>query len=69
MIEYNNGNVTLTCDKCRNTQTEQEGPHNEAFFKSGWVLCPRAKKYIHRCYSCLSKKERKANDFVQTLSI
>jgi hypothetical protein len=64
MLKYENNWVTITCDKCGDTQMEPEGIHNERFFMSGWSMNPRAKKYIHVCYDCHSPAQKRATDFV-----
>lgn len=65
MLKYENKTVTITCDKCATNQTESEGVHNDKFFASGWSMNPRAKKYVHLCYDCLTPAQKKATDFVR----
>lgn len=67
MIETTDWQTKITCDKCGTTQTEPTIGCGDKFYKNGWVLNSRAKKYFHRCYQCLSKEEKSANDFAQSL--
>lgn len=64
-LEYKDGNVTITCDKCGHSQTEKEGQHNEGFFAVGWGLYPRAKKYTHKCRDCMPAKHRRSMDWAK----
>lgn len=57
--------VKITCDKCGDTCTAANGKHNDTFYMLGWSVSPKAKKYIHLCYNCKTKKQKKATDFVR----
>ena len=63
-VTYQNGNVTITCDKCGHSQTAKEGEHNDAFMKEGWALYSNARKYKNRCRSCQPPKDRRSHDWV-----
>jgi len=65
MITNTDTSCTITCDKCGDTETAPIESYNEQFYNSNWVMSPNAKKYIHRCYNCLSKKEKSAQAFVK----
>jgi hypothetical protein len=54
MFERINFYTKITCDKCGFSQTEY-GEANDIFFKSGWSMNPRAKKYVHKCGKCNGK--------------
>ena len=56
--------ATITCDKC-GTSDRHRGPNaGDAFFTLGWTANFRAKKYVHICYNCQSKKMKKTTDWV-----
>lgn len=57
--------IIIKCDKCGVTQTENEKISNNEFFKNGWGLFPRAKRYKHLCSKCQSVAQRKAHLFVK----
>lgn len=65
MITFDESGATIKCDKCGHTSTKKLN-HNERFYREGWSMNPRAKKYIHRCYFCLTRKEKDAHDFVKS---
>jgi hypothetical protein len=65
MVETINGRVHITCDKCGRQDHAKEEEHNEYFFKKGWSMNPRGKKYIHKCYECKSVRSRKAHVFIK----
>lgn len=62
-VTYQDGNVTITCDKCGHSQTEKDGKHNTAFSEAGWALYSNARKYKNRCRKCQPLKDRRANDW------
>ena len=64
MIDYINSLVKITCDKCGFFETARKSNYNQVFYELGWSLNPKAKKYLHRCYQCLTRQERKAKVFV-----
>jgi hypothetical protein len=63
-LRNTNETATIICDKCGTEQTEPYGKHNEAFFNNGWTANFRAKKYVHVCYDCKNKKEKKTHQFI-----
>jgi hypothetical protein len=63
-VNYKDGNVTITCDKCGHSQTEKEGEHNDAFAREGWALYSNARKYKNRCRPCQPPKDRRSHDWV-----
>lgn len=64
MLETINMYIKITCDKCGRSQTELLAGSNETFYHDGWTMNRNAKKYIHKCYNCLTARERKSRDFV-----
>lgn len=60
MIEHVNMFTVLICDKCGKRQSEID---QEKFFRDGWTMNRRAKKYVHLCYSCKSKRQRETTDW------
>jgi len=65
MLKHENGITTITCDKCGFEESADTDSYNDAFYESKWGLYPRAKKYVHRCYDCMSKKHQRSMDFVR----
>lgn len=59
-----NNTTKITCDKCGHHSTAPADKYNEFFYDEGWVL-NKGRKYMHICRSCLTKKQRKAMDFVK----
>lgn len=67
-LKSDNSFVEITCDKCGKKETAPNDGHSgEYFFDSGWRLSMRAKKYMHKCYDCLTKYEKQAIEFVKIL--
>ena len=60
---------TITCDKCGYEETAKETDLREEvgkkFFYRGWTANFRAKKYVHICYSCQTKKQKSTTDWVR----
>jgi hypothetical protein len=48
-VTYQDGNVTITCDKCGHSQTAKEGEHNDAFMHEGWAVYSNARKWKNHC--------------------
>jgi hypothetical protein len=67
MIKTENGVTTIQCDKCQSEQSAPEGIYNSVFGLSGWVLKTNARKYIHRCAKCTTKREKKSLAFVNKM--
>lgn len=61
MIESNLGTgiVTITCDKCGESQSTNEIDYSKIFYINGWGLNRNAKKYFHLCHSCQSSNPKK----------
>lgn len=55
MFEKINSLVKITCDKCGVFDTARDINHGEIFHSLGWGLSTNARKYKHRCASCLVK--------------
>ncbi len=64
MYKQENNKTTITCDKCGNYQVSISNEPGHEFYKSGWSVNPRAKKYIHVCRNCQPKSQKDAHDFV-----
>jgi hypothetical protein len=62
-VTYQDGNATITCDKCGHSQTEKEGEHNDVFSREGWALYSSARKYKNKCRSCQPPKDRRSHDW------
>lgn len=65
MITYTDTTCTIKCDKCGHEETAPKESYNEQFHISDWIMSMSARKYTHRCYNCLTKKEKKAQAFVK----
>lgn len=65
MFTYDGDQVIITCDKCWRQENAHKDEYNNRFYESGWVMNSNAKKHKHKCYSCLTKREKKAFDFVK----
>lgn len=65
MIQTENNTETITCDKCGCSDSQPLPIAGKVFYQKGWTVNPRAKKYIHKCYTCKSKKQRDAHDFIK----
>ena len=55
----NENSETIICDKCSREQTASSPKAGKEFFSKGWVANFRAKKYVHLCYDCQTKKGQK----------
>jgi hypothetical protein len=60
MITHSEGTTTIKCDKCGVFEAAPTDRYNEVFSKSLWGLFPRARKYIHKCYKCMSVAHRRS---------
>lgn len=65
MITYTDTTCTIKCDKCGHEETAPIEKYNEQFHESDWIMSMSARKYHHRCFNCLTKKEKKAQSFVK----
>jgi uncharacterized OB-fold protein len=50
------GYTTIICDKCGDYHKAPTAISNKCFYDAGFRVNPRAKKYIHKCWSCLESK-------------
>lgn len=58
--------ILITCDKCWKTDIEVNSEEwKNRLFKNWWTLNSSAKKYIHTCLGCKTKKEKKAHEFIK----
>ena len=64
MIKHENGNTTITCDKCGKSDDAPSGSYNEYFSLLNWTL-NKGRKYMHLCWNCLPAKSKKARNFVK----
>lgn len=61
MGEVNFWKATIWCDKCKNNDfgignNEQEA--QEALVHRGWTMNPKARKFIHLCPTCESRRRK-----------
>lgn len=52
----------IVCDKCGIAVPYD----NHSLFTLGWTVNSKAKKYIHLCYYCKSKKQKESFNFVKS---
>ena len=60
-----NGQDTIICDKCGTSEKAPESEAGKRFFRRGWGANFDARKYVHLCYDCQSKKQKEATDWAR----
>lgn len=64
MITVGDKTTTIVCDKCGFISEADNDRYNIVFEFEMWSYNSYAKKYIHRCFGCLTSKQRRAKLFV-----
>ena len=59
----------IVCDKCQYEESAEiklgDTEHGKVFFDSGWTANFKAKKYVHICYKCQTKKQKSTTDWIR----
>ena len=61
MLDYKiHGEVTIICDKCDKSENCKHILWNEQFYKSGWRVKSKGRKWKHLCADCLATKKKQS---------